>query len=71
MSERIFDDDGLRVTPKNRGRHLSVEVTVIGGEWSIGRATAERLHAALTKWLDTPQPDRSPVGNWLEIPDCD
>jgi hypothetical protein len=50
VSERIFDNDGLRVT--GRGSLLSVEITVIGGEWTISRETAERLHAALGAWLD-------------------
>ena len=54
MMIEIYDDGGLRVS-RLRGRReelLSVEVLVIGGEWSISAASVERLYRALGAWLD-------------------
>lgn len=51
-AERIFDNEGLRVTTSPfRADVLTVEVTVIGGDWTINRETATRLRDALTLWL--------------------
>ena len=60
-ADEIFNDDGMRVTRKrvlpltmeSCDELLSVEVTVIGGEWAMGPRTIERLHEALGAWLDS------------------